>query len=114
MIAGIAQMTARLTALPGQLSAAAAEAAAHAAASAAEYARCVAPVDSGELRAGISSGRTGTLSAAVRSSAPHSAMVEYGTSKMAPQPYMLPAAQATCGGFFLEVRAQTRCIIGEG
>lgn len=59
----------------------------------AEAARGAAPVDSGELRSSISAASAGALSAQVTASAGHAAMVEYGTSRMLPQPYLQPAAQ---------------------
>ena len=58
----------------------------------AELARRMAPVDSGELRGGIRAIREDG-GAAVVSTGPHAAMVEYGTVKSAAQPYMLPMAQ---------------------
>lgn len=58
----------------------------------AELARCMAPVDSGELRGGIRAIREDS-GATVVSTAPHAAMVEYGTVKSAAQPYMLPMAR---------------------
>lgn len=58
----------------------------------AELARKYAPVDSGELRAGISVQQEAN-SAAVISAAPHGIMVEFGTSRSAAQPYMQPMAE---------------------
>ena len=58
----------------------------------AELARRMAPVDSGELRGGIRAIREDG-GVAVVSTAPHAAMVEYGTVKSAAQPYMMPMAQ---------------------
>lgn len=60
----------------------------------ADLARGLAPVDSGRLRDGIRVEAYGGTGAAVISAAAHSAMVEYGTSRMPPQPYLLPAAEA--------------------
>lgn len=64
----------------------------------AEAARQLAPVDSGELRGGIVA-RHGGLQAEVVSSAAHSAMVEFGTSRAAAQPYLLPMAREMRGEF---------------
>jgi len=47
--------------------------------------------DTGQLQRGILSRRTGELSAEVMSSAPYSAALEYGTSRMAERPFMRPA-----------------------
>jgi len=81
-----------------RLEPAAAEAVSAAAQRGAEMARQLAPVDSGELRGGIMA-HHGGLQAEVVSSAAHSAMVEFGTSRMAAQPYMLPMAREMRGEF---------------
>lgn len=52
-----------------------------------------AAVDTGEMRAGINSVHSG-LSATVNAPVEHSLYVEYGTSKMAAQPFIRPAAEA--------------------
>lgn len=52
-----------------------------------------AAVDTGEMQAGINSVHGG-LSATVNAPVEHSLYVEYGTSKMAAQPFMRPAAEA--------------------
>lgn len=64
----------------------------------AELARALAPVDSGELRRGILARRT-EGGAAVVSTAPHGAMVEFGTSKSRAQPYMQPMAEKMRSAF---------------
>lgn len=46
----------------------------------------------GALAAGIVAEPTGATSAEVRSTAPHAAVVEYGTSTRPEQPYLRPAA----------------------
>lgn len=89
----------RLDALPERLMQLACQSALSAAEHAAAIARESAPVDTGELRASISSASTPD-GAAVTASAPHAPMVEYGTSKMPPRPFMLPAAHAVAGEFF--------------
>ena len=71
----------------------------HNAQQAAERARQLVPVDSGELKSSISA-EEGSVTA----TAPHAAMVEYGTSRMAARPYMLPAARAQAETFFREAR----------
>lgn len=80
------------------------------AAQTAEMAAGLAPVDSGELRAGIRP-EAGAYGAAVISAAPHAAMVEFGTSKAPAQPYMLPAARAGQGPFLAEMRAAAREVL---
>jgi HK97 gp10 family phage protein len=57
-----------------------------------------APVRSGELRGSIAvtavgDGRTGSMSALIEALAPHGRFVEFGTARMAPQPYAAPAAR---------------------
>ena len=73
---------------------AAAEAVSASAGRCAQLARELAPVDSGELRSGIHVRVRGRHDADVVSSAAHSAMVEFGTSKMPPRPFMMSAARA--------------------
>ena len=72
---------------------AAQQAVGHAAEEAAGAACELAPVDSGELRRSISVRQISPLETAVVAAAPHAAMVEFGTSRSAAQPFMLPAAQ---------------------
>ena len=77
----------------------------------AEEARSMAPVDSGALRMGIGAVQSERLGAAVVSAAPHGAMVEYGTSRMAPRPYMLPAAEAARGVYFEAAHSAVREVL---
>lgn len=58
---------------------------------AAEMARSVAPVDAGELRREIRVVRQGNGRIAVESATVHSAFQEFGTTRMAPNPFMGPA-----------------------
>ena len=62
----------------------------------AERAVGLVPVDTGELRGSIAHQKMGSGWAVV-ASAPHAGYVEYGTSKMAAQPYLRPAAQGVDG-----------------
>ncbi|MEJ7901849.1 MAG: HK97-gp10 family putative phage morphogenesis protein [Thermomicrobiales bacterium] len=57
-----------------------------------------AAVDTGEMRAGIYSVHGG-LSATVSAPVEHSLYVEYGTSRMAPQPFIRPAVEAGAPAF---------------
>ena len=57
-----------------------------------------APVDTGNLRASIGMTQTGPTSVEVGPTAHYGAYVEYGTYKMAAQPYMSPAADAAIPG----------------
>lgn len=52
------------------------------------------PVDTGHLRSTINVVRFDALSLQVRADAHYAAFVEYGTSRMAAQPYMTPAVEA--------------------
>lgn len=98
----------RIRALPGALEAAAARSVRAAAELAAGEARMRAPVDSGALRAGIGVQSGAGAEAAVRSAASHAAPVEFGTSRMAAQPYLLPAAGAVREEFFAAARAEAQ------
>nr|DAT51146.1 MAG TPA: putative tail component [Caudoviricetes sp.] len=57
-----------------------------------------APVDTGNLRASIGMTQTGPASVEVGPTVHYGAYVEYGTYKMAAQPYMSPAADAAIPG----------------
>lgn len=59
-------------------------------------AQALAPVDTGNLRSSIGTdiagdGRFGVIEAEIGPTADYGAYVEYGTSRMAPQPYLGPA-----------------------
>ena len=88
----------RMARLSCAMERAAAEAVNASALQAAQLARELVPVDSGELRASIHVQRQGPAANVVAGAA-HAAMVEYGSSAAAPQPYMLPAARAVRGEF---------------
>ena len=93
------KLIARLEALQQQIASGAMQAALIGAEAAAREARELAPVDSGELRDSISvSAEEG--GALVRAGASHAAMVEYGTSKMPPRPFMQNAARAAQDIYF--------------
>lgn len=59
-------------------------------------AKAAAPVDTGNLKNSISSDIDG-LSAEIGPTAEYGMYVEYGTSRMRPQPYMGPAVDANSG-----------------
>ena len=92
MTRDFAAVAARISSIPAAAEAALNGAVQIAAASCAETARILVPVDSGALRASIAVASTGAGSANVRATADYAAMVEYGTSRMPPRPYMQPAA----------------------
>lgn len=89
----IARIAAGMNGILAAAEAAAAQTLARAAERAAEDARSLAPVDTGELRGSISVVAHSPLEVSVVASAPHAAMVEFGTTQMAAQPFMTPAAQ---------------------
>lgn len=70
---------------------------AHAAEMVEERAKAAAPTLTGQLKENISAHKMATgqgLVWAITSAAPYSAYVEFGTHRQAPQPYMIPAADA--------------------
>lgn len=73
----------------------------------AERARRLAPVDSGKLRNGIRADGV-----AVISTAPHAAMVEFGTTRSAAQPYMQPMAEEMRREFADMVRSAAKEVLG--
>ena len=101
-------VAARINAIPAAAETGLTAAALSAAESCAEAARALVPVDSGELRESISASQAGSMSAQVTATAGHAAMVEYGTSRMPPQPYMQPAAQQARGEFTERAAAAVR------
>ena len=63
-------------------------------------AKTLAPVDTGNLRNSITTdARQGDLVAVVEATASYSAYIEWGTSKMRPQPFMRPAQDRNTGPF---------------
>ena len=88
----------KLSGIPSRLEAGMAEALFTSAARAAEIARQNVPVDTGALRSSIFQSGAG-LRAEAAASAPHAGMVEFGTGRTPPRPFMLPAARAVRGEF---------------
>lgn len=68
-------------------------------------AKQIAPVDTGNLKGSIGHsdlrtvGRSGSLSVEIGPTASYGVFVELGTSRMAPQPFMGPAADRHAPGF---------------
>ena len=56
------------------------------------YARMECPVDTGRLRASINHAQQGKDTEVIGTNVEYAAYVEFGTSKMAAQPYLKPAA----------------------
>lgn len=63
-----------------------------------------APVDTGNLRDSITGDAAG-LSGTVSTNVEYAIYQEYGTSRMAAHPYMIPAAEAAASAFFQEMRS---------
>lgn len=93
-IEGIPQLQAALTVAAAVARAASESAVASEVKSVSADARGGAPVQTGELRSGVTGSASG-LSGEVRSPVRHSGFVEFGTGKMAAQPFMAPAAEAS-------------------
>lgn len=111
MRSDISSFARRLAVLPRRMEDAMVRVVEENAGQAAENARDLAPVDSGELKHGIAVRKYGRAEGAVISAAPHSVMVEYGTSRMPPQPFMLPAAQDARGKFMESARTAAREVL---
>ena len=71
-----------------------------------------APVDTGALRSSIGVTSRGALSATVSPSVNYSHYVEFGTSRMAPQPYLLPALDAKTGPFVTAMERVAEVALG--
>lgn len=63
-------------------------------------AKALAPVDTGNLRNSIITANDGPLRAASVATASYAPFVEFGTSRMAPQPFMGPAQERRTPAFF--------------
>lgn len=96
--------------LAAKLNRAVAEAVKASARQGAILAREYAPVDSGALKNSIRA-EGGGLSASVIAGAAHAAAVEYGTSRMAAQPFMLPMARDMRAEFIRNMRQAVREVI---
>jgi phage gpG-like protein len=59
---------------------------------AANYAKAIAPERSGDLKRSIDVARVDTLEAAFGAQVDYASFVEFGTSRMAPRSYIMPAA----------------------
>jgi HK97 gp10 family phage protein len=68
-------------------------------------AKTAAPVDTGNLRSSIQHRPTGDLSAEVTVGAEYAMYVEFGTSKMGAQPYLLPAVEHAAPVFQSAIRS---------
>lgn len=106
MTGGVKNTVRRLQMLVPAMENVGAEAVYASAARCADYARAYVPVDTGALKGSIGVVSGGKYAASVTASTPYAAMVEYGTSKMAPQAYMLPAAHRAAEAFFANARSE--------
>lgn len=66
-----------------------------------------AAVDTGNMRSSITGQTTRALGGDITAGAEYSVYVEYGTSKMAAQPFMTPAAEAAFPGFVAAMKSIT-------
>lgn len=105
MLKKLEALVSRLEALAENADRAAQEGVMAMACAACEEAKRLAPVATGELRGSISVVGIDSMQAAVVANAPHAAAVEYGSSRMAARPFMLPAAESQRGRLALELRA---------
>ena len=71
-----------------------------------------APVDTGALRSSIRAAPRGPLEAEVSPSVNYGIYVEMGTSRMAPQPYLLPALDAKTGPFITAMERVAEVALG--
>jgi HK97 gp10 family phage protein len=71
-------------------------------------AKALAPVDTGALRNSIQTEMEGDLTAHVTVGVEYAEYVEHGTYKMAPQPYLTPAAALVEPQFIENVKAALR------
>ena len=108
VIGGIKKALSRLKLLVPAMEGVGANAVYLAAGRCADIARTTVPVDTGALRDSIGVSPGGAYVASAVASASYAAMVEYGTSKMPPQPYMLPAAHRAAEDFFANARAEAQ------
>lgn len=106
-LTGADRLIRRITAAGSRIEQGAAEICARTADAAADAAREYVPVETGALRDSISSAAQG-LSASASASAAHAAMVEYGTSRMPPRPFLWNAAQSVRQDYFESMRALAR------
>ena len=113
VIGGIKKTVARLKTLVSAMEGVGAGAVHAAAEQCAGIARELVPVDTGALKGSICAVSGGRYAASAVASAPYAAMVEYGTGKMAAQPYMMPAAQRTAEIFFENARREAGCAAKE-
>lgn len=68
-------------------------------------AKSTCPVDTGRLRASIQYNKTGDYSAEVGTNVSYAPYVEYGTHKMAPRPFLFPAAMRAKTNLLQEIQA---------
>ncbi len=68
------------------------------------YAKSVVPVRTGNLKNSIQTHQLNDLQAIVGTPVEYAAYVEYGTYKMAPRPYLTPAAEAVWPEFVNAMR----------
>lgn len=75
-------------------------------------ARQLAPVRTGQLRASINAEAQGETRFVIGASAPYATYVEYGTSKMAAQPYLRPAIEEYAPSLVPTIRHELEQVLG--
>ena len=71
----------------------------------------IVPVDTGNLKGSISAKVESPTKAVVEAAAEYAGYVEYGTYKMAAQPYMMPAAEIAGTGFLAALEAALESLV---
>lgn len=105
-----ARVAANLDASPIRVGASTAASVRRVAADIERTAKQLAPVNTGALRASIGveyvgDGRSSVMGAVIRPTVDYGEFVEFGTSRMAPQPYLMPAFERHMPGFLTAVQA---------
>lgn len=108
MIVGLDKLVDRLNRLEETVQAVGAEAVTASAERCRVLAQEFVPVDTGALRNSIHVEKNGENESSVIAASEYAAKQEYGTSKMRPHPYMLPAAWQSAEGFFAQARQGLR------
>lgn len=74
-------------------------------------AKAIVPVDTGNLKGSITTEKEGDFTAIVSANTDYAGYVEYGTYKMAAQPYMMPAAEIVGPQFVQAIETLVRSLL---
>lgn len=116
-VTGLAELVSDLRAAPGRVGQKVAAGVRKSAADVEAGAKARAPVDTGNLRNSITTsvegdGRSGAVTATVGPTANYGGYVEYGTSRMGPQPYLGPAFDQVVPSFVQAMEDAAGGILG--